>query len=61
MKRCFSSAASVVGKVQAFPAASAGANEPGDEDDDWDLEGTMGLDHVKCASAKCHLHDSKDV
>lgn len=51
--------APVVDERRAPSAAFAVANDF-DDDNDWDLEGTFGLDEVERDGAKRHLRDIQD-
>lgn len=57
LKRRSSPAASVVGKVQALLAAAVDADNPNDEDYDWNAENALSLCDIKCVGAKRCLHD----
>lgn len=55
-----SSAASFVDEGPLSPAAAVDANNPENEDGDWDLEGAVILDGIKPVDAKRCLRDIYD-
>lgn len=59
LKKHFSPAASLLDKDPECDAASA-VRVDVDDDDDWALDGAVGLDGVKQVGAKHHLPDFED-
>lgn len=60
LKRHSSSAASVVGECQVSPVAATEANDHGDVNVNWNMEGAFELCHIKRVGTKRPLRNFQD-